>query len=190
MVVGLGNPGPRYARTRHNVGFMAAGEFLARHGRGEEREEQGALVGRARWAGQPVLVARPQSFMNLSGGPVSKLCGRYGVAADDVVLIYDDSDLPLGALRVRPDGRSAGHRGVQSVMEALGTERIARVRLGIGRPDAGAAGLSDYVLDEFDESERETLDAMIGRSVDALQVLLKQGVKAAMDLYNQRPGGA
>ncbi len=190
MVVGLGNPGPRYERTRHNVGFLAAREFLARHGRGEEREERGALVRTARWAGESIAVVRPQSFMNLSGAPVSAIASRYGVGPEGIVLLYDDSDLPLGALRVRPDGRAAGHRGVLSVMEALGTERIARIRLGIGRPARAGRGLAEHVLDEFEESEIETLEQMIGRSVDALQAYLKAGVKAAMNLYNQRPGGS
>ncbi len=190
MVVGLGNPGARYERTRHNVGFMAAREFLSRHGRGGEREEGGALVAPARWVGESLVVVRPQSFMNLSGGPVRALASRYGVEPGGVVLIYDDSDLPLGTLRVRPGGRAAGHRGVLSVIEALGTEQVPRVRMGIGRPARPGAGLAEHVLDEFEEEEMEAVNRMIGRSVDALQVLLKQGVKAAMNLYNQRPGEA
>ena len=188
-MVGLGNPGARYARTRHNVGFMAAEAFLSRHRRGSDRDELGAVVGEARWAGELLLVARPQSFMNLSGGPVAALARRHSAAPGDIVLVYDDSDLPLGAIRVRPGGRAAGHRGVESVVEALGTSEIPRVRLGIGRPEGVAGGLADYVLDEFSAEEMDAVSSMIERAAEALRVLLKQGVKAAMNMYNRRPGG-
>lgn len=186
LVVGLGNPGPRYEGTRHNVGFMAAEAFLARHRRGGDREEKEAVVAEARWSGETILVVRPQSFMNLSGSPVGALARRHGAGPGEVFLLYDDGDLPLGAIRVRPGGGAAGHRGVESVMEALGSREIPRVRLGIGRPDGDRRGLADYVLDRFEEGERDTVNDMIERSVDALQVALKRGVKAAMNLYNQR----
>lgn len=188
-MVGLGNPGVRYARTRHNVGFMAAEAFLSRHRRGPDREELGAVVGEARWAGELLLVARPQSFMNLSGGPVAALARRHSAAPADIVLVYDDSDLPLGAIRVRPGGRPAGHRGVESVVEALGTAEIPRIRLGIGRPEGTPGGLADYVLDEFSAEEMDAVSPMIERAAEALRVMLKRGVKAAMNMYNRRPGG-
>lgn len=188
LVVGLGNPGRRYEATRHNVGFMAVEAFLSRHRRSPDREERGALVAEARWSGETLLVVRPLSFMNLSGGPVGALARRGGLGAGDVVLLYDDSDLPMGAIRVRPGGSPAGHRGVESVTEALGSSEIPRIRLGIGRPEGPHGALADFVLEEFEEGERELLGDMLARSVDALQVLLKQGVKAAMNLYNQKPG--
>jgi len=188
IVVGLGNPGRQYEGTRHNVGFMAAAEFLRRHGRGEERVERGSIVSTARWAGEVLLVARPQGFMNLSGPPVSALCRSHGVAVEDVVVAYDDADLPLGQIRVRPDGRPAGHNGIASLVEALGTEKIARVRLGIGRPAGVKGGLADHVLTEFDKDEMEPLRRMIAEAADALEVLLKDGVKAAMNRYNRRRG--
>lgn len=186
IVVGLGNPGPRYERTRHNVGFMAAEEFLARHRRGGVREEKGALVAEARWAGEIVLVARPQSFMNLSGGPVAALCRAYGAGPADLVVAYDDADLPFGALRVRPDGRPAGHRGLTSIVEALGSEAVPRVRMGVGRPAQAGAGLADWVLEEFTREESEILGGMVAGAADALEVVIREGVRAAMNRYNRR----
>lgn len=188
MVVGLGNPGPRYEGTRHNVGFMVAEEFLSRHGKGAPREEKEALVAEARCAGQVVLVVRPLSFMNLSGKPVEALARRYGVLPSEMVLLYDDSDLPTGQIRVRPGGGAGGHRGMESVIEALGTSEIPRIRMGIGRPGGEHGGLADYVLERFEETELNSVRTMIERSAEALQVTLKRGVKAAMNLYNQRSG--
>ena len=171
LVVGIGNPGAEYEGTRHNVGFMAAEEFLRRHGRGEERVERDALVADARWAGESVLVARPQSFMNLSGPPVVSLCRAYRAEVGEVVVAYDDADLPLGQIRVRPDGRPAGHRGLESLVEALGTEQIARVRIGIGRPEGARGDLASHVLARFEPEENERLRAMIGEAADDAEVV-------------------
>ena len=189
IVVGLGNPGRRYEGTRHNVGFMAAEEFLKRHGRGEIRFERDALVSDARWAGESVLVARPQSFMNLSGPPIASLCRAYRAGVEDVVVAYDDADLPFGQIRVRPDGRPAGHRGIASLVEALGTEEIARVRLGIGRPEGTKGALASHVLATFEPEEHGSLREMIGEAADAIEVLLRDGVRIAMNRYNRRRGG-
>ena len=184
-MVGLGNPGPRYARTRHNVGFMAAEEFLRRHGVGAAWEEHGALVRAARWAGERLLVVRPLEFMNLSGGPISALCRSEGAAPADLVLAYDDADLPFGSIRVRPGGRPAGHKGVASIVEALGTDEIPRVRIGVGRPPE-VGDLAEWVLETFDPAEAETLPDLIGRAVDAAELLIREGVKSAMNRYNRR----
>jgi PTH1 family peptidyl-tRNA hydrolase len=186
ILVGLGNPGPRYARTRHNVGFMAAEAFLARHGAGRARLEHGALVAEARWAGETLLVARPQTFMNLSGGPVAALARVHGAAPGDLIVLYDDADLPLGLLRVRPGGRPAGHRGMSSIAGALGTDEVPRVRMGVGRPEAEQAGLAGYVLEVFDRSEEPVVEEMIEKAADAVETLLAEGVKIAMNRYNRR----
>jgi len=186
ILVGLGNPGRRYARTRHNVGFMAAKEFLARHGIGRQREEAGSLVAEARHAGEIMLVARPQAFMNASGPAVARICRLHGASPEDLVLAYDDADLPLGRIRVRPSGRPAGHKGVASIAEALGTDEIPRVRIGVGRPSGVEKGLADYVLDEFDRDEEPLAREVIAEAVDAIEILLREGVKNAMNRYNRR----
>jgi len=188
ILAGLGNPGRRYERTRHNVGFMAVEEFLERHARGPERLERGAIVAEARWAGEHVLVVRPQMMMNLSGPPVAALCRSYDAPASDLIVAYDDADLPLGQIRVRPDGRPAGHNGVASIVEALGTQSIPRVRLGIGRPAGVRLGLADHVLATFEKEEEEPLRAMIVEAADAMEIALRFGVKEAMNRYNRRRG--
>lgn len=188
ILAGLGNPGRRYERTRHNVGFMAAEEFLRRHGRGAARAECGVLVAEARWAGDSLLVARPQLMMNASGPAIAALCRTYGAGAADLVVAYDDADLELGQIRVRPGGRPAGHRGIESIVEALGTQAIGRVRLGIGRPAGVRGGLADHVLAMFEKDEEAPLHAMIAEAADAIEVLLRDGVKSAMNRYNRRRG--
>jgi len=186
LLVGLGNPGAGYRGTRHNVGFMLAEEFLARHGRGQAREEHGALVAAARWAGEALLVARPMSFMNLSGRPVGALCRVHDVLPSDLVVAYDDADLPLGTIRVRPGGRPSGHRGMASIIEELGVEEIPRLRMGIGRPGEPGEGLADYVLAEFAPEEAGPAREMIARGTDAVEMMLSRGVKFAMNHYNRR----
>lgn len=166
---------------------MAAEEFLSRHGVGRAREEAGCLLAEARWAGEVVLVARPQAFMNLSGPPVLAISRRYSATPSDLILAHDDADLPFGMVRIRPDGRPAGHRGVASIVEAMGTEAIPRLRMGVGRP-AGESDLADYVLDEFEASEEAPLREMIETATDAVEVLLREGVKSAMNSYNRRRG--
>lgn len=189
VLVGLGNPGSRYARTRHNVGFMATAEFLARHGVGRPREEKGSIVAEARWAGEVLLVARPQAFMNASGGPVASLLRAYGGSAEDLIVAYDDADLPLGAVRVRPGGRPAGHKGMISISESLGTEQIVRVRMGVGRPGSRESGLTEYVLENFDPSEDPVREEMIRAAAGAVETILRDGVKTAMNRYNRRRTG-
>jgi len=186
LLVGLGNPGAAYVGTRHNVGFMLAEEFLARHGRGAVKTEHGALVAAARWAGESLLVARPQRFMNLSGGPVGALCRTHDVLPSELVVAYDDADLPLGTIRIRPSGRPSGHRGMASIIDALGVEAIPRVRLGIGRPGGQDEELADYVLARFEPDEAETVRDMIATGTDAVEMALSRGVMYAMNHYNRR----
>jgi PTH1 family peptidyl-tRNA hydrolase len=165
---------------------MAAEEFLARHRRGEAREEHGSIVAPARLGGEQMLVARPLSFMNRSGGPVAALCRTYRLIPTDLIVAYDDADLPLGVIRVRPAGRAAGHRGLESIVEALGSEEIPRVRLGIGRPAGSELELAEYVLEEFQTSEQEFVGDMIKNAADAVEMVLLRGVTAAMNTYNRR----
>ncbi len=183
LVVGLGNPGRRYRGTRHNVGWEVV-DLLSTRWRipfcGEEEE---ALVGRGEAAGGAVLLAKPLTYMNRSGEAVEGLVRRYGLRPQEVLVIYDDVDLPVGTIRVRPRGSSGGHRGMASVIEALGTEEVPRVRIGIGRPTGDAA---DYVLSRFAPEERPRIREAIERAADAVEVVLREGIQRAMERFNRK----
>ncbi len=183
LVVGLGNPGRRYRGTRHNVGWEVV-DLLGTRWRipffGEEEE---ALVGRGEAAGGEVLLAKPLTYMNRSGEAVRGLVHRYGLRPQEVLVIYDDVDLPVGTIRVRPRGSSGGHHGMASVIEALGTAEIPRVRIGIGRPTGDAA---DYVLSRFAPEERPRIREAIERAADAVEVVLREGIQRAMERFNRK----
>ena len=187
IVLGLGNPGRRYEGTRHNAGFrvaeLLASRLGARFGIGAAGDS--AEVALADAAGEPIVIAKPQTWMNLSGHAAERLAAAYGAAAAEFVVAYDDVALPLGSIRVRPAGGSAGQKGMASIIESLGTESIPRVRLGILGDRAGA-DLADYVLEPFRKDELEAADAMFTRASDAVLTLLESGVEKAMNLYNRR----
>jgi len=183
MVVGLGNPGPRYRKTRHNVGFMVAEELLRRARVAEDRVAAMSLVATARIGDEEVLVLRPQTFMNLSGQAVAQAARRRGIEASEIVLVYDDADLELGRIRLRPGGSPAGHKGVMSVVEALGTREVPRVRLGIGKDDGE---LAERVLGPFTKDELPVVEQMIQEGADAVVAVVVRGLKDAMNTYNRR----
>jgi PTH1 family peptidyl-tRNA hydrolase len=183
MLVGLGNPGPRYRRTRHNVGFMVAEELLERARCGAERMQDEALVAPILVGESEVLVVRPQTFMNVSGVSVGAAARRRGIEASEILMVYDDADLPVGAIRVRAAGSPAGHRGVLSITQVMGTREIPRVRLGIGK-DSG--DLAERVLAPFTRAELPVVERMIEDAADAIEVAIRQGIPAAMNLYNRR----
>ena len=183
LVVGLGNPGRRYRGTRHNVGWEVVDRLSARWDLPVSREEEEALVGRGEIAGQEVLLAKPLTYMNRSGEAVRGLVRRYGVQPQEILVIYDDVDLPVGAIRIRPRGSSGGHHGMASVLEALGTSEIPRVRVGIGRPRGETA---EYVLSRFSSEERPLIEEAMERAADAVEAILREGTEAAMNRYNRR----
>ncbi len=183
LVVGLGNPGRRYRGTRHNVGWEVVDRLSARWGIGAFREEEEALVGRGEIAGVEVLLAKPLTYMNRSGEAVGGLVRRYGLQPQEVLVIYDDVDLPVGALRIRPRGSAGGHHGMASVLEVLGTQEVPRLRIGIGRPRGDAAA---YVLSRFAPEERSRIAEAVERAADAVETLLREGIQRAMDRFNQR----
>jgi peptidyl-tRNA hydrolase, PTH1 family len=185
MIVGLGNPGRRYADTRHNVGFMTVDELLRRHGAAETAERMGARVARARIAGQDVLLVKPQTFMNESGQAVGRLWRWHRLRLEDLLVIGDDIDLPFGRLRLRPRGSAGGHRGLQSIVTHLGSQDVARLKIGIGRPDSTEA--RDYVLSSFRPEERAELPAVLARAADAVELVLRDGLTAAMNVVNSPP---
>lgn len=183
LIVGLGNPGREYARSRHNVGFLIV-DAVARKAslRFSHRWSQ-AQVAVGRVADREVALAKPQTYMNLSGDSVRGLLRQLRLDPAALVVVYDDLDLPVGRLRFRERGSSGGHRGVQSILERLGTDELARLRVGIGRPDPRDA--ADYVLSEFTPEERPVVEEAVERAVSALETYLTEGLAVAMNRYNR-----
>lgn len=171
-MVGLGNPGPEYRDTRHNVGQRVL-DALARTLRASWRRDGSAVVARGRWRGEPVRLIKPISFMNESGPVVAKALRRVEAGPADLILVYDDIDLPLGTVRFRMKGSHGGHRGVRSVIEALGTQEIKRVKVGIGRPDR-KDDVPDHVLTSFERDESPAVDAAVAAAVEKVLALLSE----------------
>ena len=183
VVVGLGNPGSEYRETRHNVGFLVADELARRWGVGDWREQYEALAVKTRCGDEAVVLAKPLTFMNLSGQAVAGLAGFYKVEASDVFVIADDVALPLGRLRARREGGAGGHNGLKSVIQHLGTQAFPRVRVGVGR-GTERRDLVDHVLGRFEAGERETVSAAVLRAADATETFLREGIERVMSAFN------
>lgn len=189
VVVGLGNPGPEYAQTRHNVGQLVIDELARRHHGSLSRNkktnaaEASVRIGGPGAAGLAVALAKPLSYMNLSGGPVSALAKYYSVAPSAVVVIHDELDVPFGAIRLKNGGGSAGHNGLKDITKALGTPDYVRVRVGVGRPP-GRQDAADYVLKPFSATERKELDLVIALAADAVEDLLTKGIGEAQQRFH------
>jgi peptidyl-tRNA hydrolase, PTH1 family len=183
LVVGLGNPGPAYAGNRHNAGFMVVDELATRLGVRLKRDRSRAFVAAGRLGGQPVTLAEPMTFMNVSGGPVASLRNFYKVPADRVLMIHDELDLPFGTVRLKLGGGDNGHNGLRSVSSSLGTKDYLRLRVGIGRPP-GRMDPADFVLRDFSAAERKELAEVIGRSADAAEALVASGLVAAQNEFH------
>ena len=183
ILLGLGNPGSEYAQTRHNLGFMLV-DLLARRARAKLPAGGGACREvKVRLFGSELLLARPTTFMNLIGAAAAPLVRRHAAAPGELLLAYDDLDLPLGQLRVRARGSDGGHKGVRSVLEALGTEELPRIRMGI-RPPGPIGDPAEFVLEAFAAEETATVDAMLERAVEAVRLLLREGLAKAMTVIN------
>ncbi|MCI0476610.1 MAG: aminoacyl-tRNA hydrolase [Anaerolineales bacterium] len=182
LIVGLGNPGTRYARSRHNVGFIIAERFAHAHGLRFARKRFNAEIAEGNVGDARVMIAKPQTFMNASGEAVGKLFAFYKIAPADLLVIYDDLDLPLGKMRLRSQGSAGGHHGMESIIARVGTSDFARLRVGIGRPNPDDD--IDHVLGTFDHDERAAMDETFARAVEALEVWLRDGIDAAMNRYN------
>lgn len=182
LIAGLGNPGIKYARNRHNVGFMVLDRLARAELEKFERQRFNAQLLEVTLAGVRVLLVKPQSYMNLSGTAVGKLAAFYRIARADVMVVYDDLDLPLGKIRLRADGSSGGHHGMESVINHLGGSDIPRLRIGIGRPDPRQD--IGHVLGNFHDDEQSILDDVLGRAEDALRVWVSDGIIKAMNEYN------
>jgi PTH1 family peptidyl-tRNA hydrolase len=189
LVAGLGNPGEQYAATPHNLGFLVVERLAARHAIRMTRKECQALLGQGTIGGKPVLLAKPQTFMNLSGVAVKPLMERHEIAPSELILVYDELDLPWGTLRIRPKGSAAGHNGAKDVIEKLGTQEFPRVRLGVhpGHPLTSGA---DYLLSRFSRQQNETLDEFIDLAADATESIIAEGAELSMTRFNRRAQGS
>ena len=190
LVVGLGNPGRKYAKTRHNAGFLVVDRLAERCGEAVETKQLGSLVGRARLGDRSADLAKPQSFMNRSGQPVASLRGYYKVEQEDVVVVHDEVDLPFGRVRIKNGGGHGGHNGLRDLHQAIGRD-FTRVRVGVGRPPEGW-DTADYVLGKWTSAESEVLEEVVDLAADAVEAVLRDGALAAMNVYNTRSdlGGA
>ena len=194
LIVGLGTPGIEYQFTPHNAGFLAVDRIAEDCGVAVTNRRGRALTARVRLAGQDVLLAKPETFMNLSGLSVAALIRELEIenVSEDVIILYDELALPLGTIRIRRDGRPNGHNGVKSVSGALGTEEWLRIRIGVGKPALAdgreiKAGGKDYLLSPMRKQELAVLDEVLDRVEDAVEMVLTQGVSAAMNEFNRRP---
>jgi len=183
LVVGLGNPGPRYAGTRHNAGFLVVDLLAERIGGRFKAHRSRCDVVEGRLAGHPVVLAKPKSYMNESGGPVVAVARFYKVPIERITVVHDDLDLPFGSLRLKRGGGDGGHNGLRSTTSALGSKEYARVRFGIGRPP-GRQDPADYVLRDFSSAERKELDFLVDRAADAVEALLADGIEPAQNKFN------
>jgi PTH1 family peptidyl-tRNA hydrolase len=185
LIVGLGNPDPEYQWTPHNLGVMAVDELANRGSIRVNRPEGKALVGRGKLAGEEVVLAKPQTYMNLSGISVRELLAKYELELSDLLVMWDEAQLPLGTIRIHPDGSAGSHNGAKSVIVFLATKEFARLRLGCG-PDHPVTSRKEYVLRPMKKAELEIAAEMIGEAGDAVEMILTQGIDAAMTRYNRR----
>jgi PTH1 family peptidyl-tRNA hydrolase len=185
LIVGLGNPDPEYQWTPHNLGFMAVDELANRAAIRVERPEGKALVGRGKLAGEEILLAKPQTYMNLSGISVRELLAKYELDVSDLLVMWDEVQLPLGTIRIHKDGSAGSHNGAKSVIGALGTQEFARLRLGCG-PEHQLNSRREYVLRPMKKAELEVAAEMLDEAGNAVEMILKEGIDAAMTKYNRR----
>ena len=191
LIVGLGNPGRSYANNRHNVGFICLNHFAKTQGIRFDRKQCQARIGSGEVTGSQVVLAKPQTYMNLGGQSVNRLVRKFNINLNDLLIIHDDLDLPLGKIRIRWGGSSGGHKGIESIISYLGSPDFPRLRVGIGRPTTteGSATISEadiitYVLSDFTPEEKQVITQLIPRVSEAILCLLTEGLPAAMNKYN------
>ena len=186
LIAGLGNPGREYRQNRHNIGFMLIDHLARRWDLTISRMQSEALIADGRVDGDKVYLAKPQTFMNLVGRSVSSLAHYYRIPPSNLIVIYDDLDLPLGTVRIRPEGGSGGHKGMASIIDALKSNRFPRLRIGIGRP-SGRMDPANFVLQDFRAEDADILNMTLQRSADCIHTLLLDGIEDAMNSCNPRP---
>ena len=186
MIAGLGNPGKEYAQTRHNIGFMVVDQIAKKLGVEFTRLQNKAFVTKSEYQNSKVILVKPQTFMNNSGHAVSSLIRFYKLPLENLLVIFDDADLEYETLRLRPNGSSSGQQGMNSIIQQLGSDQFARLRVGLGRPP-GRMPTPKYVLQRFSTEQQEALPFVIDRASDAALMFISEGVLAAMNRYNQKP---
>ena len=189
LIIGLGNPGRLYADNRHNIGFMCLNHFAKTQDIGFDKKQGQARIGSGEVAGSQVVLAKPQTYMNLSGQSVSQLVRKFSIYLNDLLVIHDDLDLPLGKTRIRQGGSSGGHKGIGSIITELGSQDFLRLRVGIGRPEISSAEISEtdiiaYVLSDLTTEEKQVITQVVPRVSEAILCLLTEGLVAAMNKYN------
>lgn len=185
LIVGLGNPGYEYHLTPHNLGFMAVDRLAETCGVEISRREAQALTASTELEGEPVVLAKPQTYMNLSGMAVARLLEKYQLPVGDLMVLVDDVDLPLGTLRIRPRGSAGTHNGMKSVIGALQADEFVRVRLGV-KPDRPVEDLVSYLLGPFRKADLAIVAEMLGQAVEAVRAVLKEGIPRAMNRFNRK----
>ena len=190
LIIGLGNPGKEYAHNRHNVGFRCINYLAKIHSIAVKQHQCQSQIGVGEIAGKKVVLAKPKTYMNNSGNAVGRLVQKYGISIEDIIVIYDDMDLPIGKVRLRQVGRSAGHKGIKSIISALRSEEFLRIRLGIGRPPGEQDSSSkediviNYVLSDFTPEEDGVIKPVIAKASDAVECILREGLLSAMNKFN------
>ena len=187
LIVGLGNPGRLYENNRHNIGFICLNRFAKANGLRFDKKHGKARTGAGDVAGVKIVLAKPQTYMNSSGESVSLLVNKFNVDLDDLIIVHDDLDLPLGKIRIRRGGSSGGHKGINSIIDHLGSQDFIRVRVGIGRPEPAQLDekvVMDYVLSDFTSEEKSVIAEVVPRVKEALNCLITEGLVVAMNRYN------
>jgi PTH1 family peptidyl-tRNA hydrolase len=188
LIVGLGNPGRVYTDNRHNIGFICLNHFARTHGIKFNQKKSRARIGLGKVAGNEVVLAKPQTYVNLSGQSVSRLVPKFNISLNDLLVIHDDLDLPLAKIRISYGSGSGGHKGVESIITELRSQDFTRIRIGIGRPDKAEVSEDEiiaYVLSDFTPEQKQTITPIIPRVSEAILCLLTEGLEAAMNKYNQ-----
>lgn len=184
LIAGLGNPEKKYDNTRHNIGFEAAGALAQKHGISLSKNKYKAILGEGKIADERIIVALPQTYMNLSGDSVSEIVAFYKIPPENIIIIHDDVSLAPGRMRIRSKGSAGGHNGLKSIISRIGSEAFPRIKIGVGSPENSDYDLADFVLGKFSKDENDILAPVIKNAVDAVECIIKYGIDRAMNKYN------
>lgn len=184
LVVGLGNPGMQYEKTRHNIGFMAVDKLASDYGADFSKHKFDAVFGECRIGNFRVIIAKPMTFMNLSGKAVSQICSFYKIPADRIIVMFDDISLDVGKIRMRRKGSHGGHNGIKDIIELMGTDEIMRIKIGVGAKPHPEYDLKDWVLGRFPKEQQQSLETALSDTVKAVVEIITKGIDSAMNKYN------